>query len=167
LPYSFAVRVLTGNAIKNAPLLFDAVVGQVPSTDSPLLQTLQTMLQTTWHDITDGSRLMRAFLEEHGPHQIIPLSWESESKPADVASMQHIKSRELQTPSSEEDVGLAGADVSDATSGSDQSAAATAFAGCHANKPSCNMVGREQGRLKGVPSLPCRKKSAAFTKDTS
>ncbi|KAI3427229.1 hypothetical protein D9Q98_007164 [Chlorella vulgaris] len=61
----FAVRVLTGGVVRNAPIIFDAVVGQVPPVESPLLGLLALMMQLSWHDVCDGSRLTRAFLQQH------------------------------------------------------------------------------------------------------
>lgn len=67
----FTVRVLTGNRVKNSPLIFDYLVGSVPEMDSPLLPMLQVMTQMTWFNIADGSRLMLEFLNAHGAHTII------------------------------------------------------------------------------------------------
>ena len=38
---------------------------QVPAIDSPLLPLLQLTAQMTWFDVTDGGRLIHAFLERH------------------------------------------------------------------------------------------------------
>ena len=67
----FVVRVLTGNRVKNSPLVFDKIVGTVPEIDSPMLPMLQMMTQMTWFDIADGSRLMVEFLNAHGEHNIV------------------------------------------------------------------------------------------------
>lgn len=74
----FIVRVLTGGRVRSAPLLFDALCGTVPPVDSPLLPVLQMMTQLTWFDVTDGSRLMRHFLAEHGHAAVqqVPATWE-------------------------------------------------------------------------------------------
>ncbi|EFN56517.1 expressed protein [Chlorella variabilis] len=61
----FVVRVLTGGAVRGAPLIFDALVGQVPVADSPLLALLELTMQMSWHDVCDGSRLLHAFLRQH------------------------------------------------------------------------------------------------------
>ncbi|GAB4818448.1 hypothetical protein N2152v2_005494 [Parachlorella kessleri] len=60
----FCVRVLTGGAVRSAPLIFDAVVGKVPPQDSPLLGFLYMTTQLTWFNVCDGSRLVEAFLRE-------------------------------------------------------------------------------------------------------
>jgi hypothetical protein len=38
---------------------------QVPAVDSPLLPLLQLTAQMTWFDVTDGGRLIHAFLDRH------------------------------------------------------------------------------------------------------
>ena len=63
----FIVRVLTKNAVKHAPLLFDTCVGSVPSKDSPLLAILYMTQQLTWFDICDGGKLMKDFVGHYGP----------------------------------------------------------------------------------------------------
>eukprot|EP00890_Picochlorum_soloecismus_P006558 jgi/Picsp_1/727/NSC_04216-R1_expressed protein [Chlorella variabilis] len=63
----FIVRVLTKNAVKHAPLLFDTCVGSVPSKDSPLLAILYMTQQLTWFDICDGGKLIKDFLAHYGP----------------------------------------------------------------------------------------------------
>jgi len=73
----FCIRCLTGNKVKNAPLLFDHLVGKVPEIDSPMLPLLQMMTQMSWFDVTDGSRLMHEFIENHGAHVIVPLDEEA------------------------------------------------------------------------------------------
>lgn len=62
----FAVRLLTGGAVMGAPLAYDVLCGSVPPADSPLLGML-AMLQMTWLDVVDGSRLMTQFLAQHSP----------------------------------------------------------------------------------------------------
>lgn len=69
----FIVRILTGNKVRSAPHIFDLIVGVVPQVDSPMLPLLQALTQMTWFEITDGSRLMREFLETHGHHAIHPI----------------------------------------------------------------------------------------------
>ncbi|KAL4451457.1 hypothetical protein ABPG75_007119 [Micractinium tetrahymenae] len=68
----FAVRVLTGGAVKGAPLIFDLLVGQVPPVDSPLLTLLGMTTELRWHDVTDGGRMMAAFLQQHGDGALLP-----------------------------------------------------------------------------------------------
>ncbi len=41
------------------------LVLQVPPVESPLLGLLALMMQLSWHDVCDGSRLTRAFLQQH------------------------------------------------------------------------------------------------------
>ncbi|KAI7838929.1 hypothetical protein COHA_007291 [Chlorella ohadii] len=60
----FIARVLTGGVLKGAPLIFDLLVGMVPAADPPLLQLL-SLFQLSWHDVCDGGRLLRAFLQQH------------------------------------------------------------------------------------------------------
>lgn len=62
----FMVRVLTQNGVRSAPLIFDPLVGRYPEVDSPLLPLLPIMAGVTWHDIADGSRLLREFVSLHG-----------------------------------------------------------------------------------------------------
>ncbi|KAG7667189.1 hypothetical protein NADE_003014 [Nannochloris sp. 'desiccata'] len=95
----FCIRCLTGNRVKNAPLLFDYLVGEVPKVDSPLLPLLQMMTQMSWFDVTDGSRLMREFLEKHGAHVLVSVD---EGAGAAVAENRNIKGKE-----DEEDAGNA------------------------------------------------------------
>jgi hypothetical protein len=59
------VRVLTGGAVRSAPLIFDLLVGRVPPQDSPLLGFLFMATQMTWFRICDGGALTAAFLREH------------------------------------------------------------------------------------------------------
>ncbi|KAL4441079.1 hypothetical protein ABPG77_010510 [Micractinium sp. CCAP 211/92] len=68
----FAVRVLTGGAIKCAPLVFDLMVGQVPPVDSPLLALLGMTTGLSWQDVADGGRMLAAFLEQHGSGVLLP-----------------------------------------------------------------------------------------------
>lgn len=82
----FITRVLTGGHIKNAPLIFDHIVGHVPPVDSPMLPFFQAMLKTTWHEIADGSRLMRDFIEAHGPRHIVPLTHSDELEDEDIGN---------------------------------------------------------------------------------
>ena len=43
----YAVRLLSGGAVRGAPLAYDVLCGTVPAADSPLLGML-AMLQMTW-----------------------------------------------------------------------------------------------------------------------
>lgn len=62
----FIIRVLTRNEIRSAPLIFDPLVGRYPEVDSPFLPLLPIMAGVTWHDVADGSRLVREFVSLHG-----------------------------------------------------------------------------------------------------
>ena len=45
----FCVRVLTGGAVRGAPLLYDLICGTVlPAPDPPMLVMMQMMLQMPW-----------------------------------------------------------------------------------------------------------------------
>lgn len=59
----FLARVLTGGAVRGAPLVFDALVGCVPLADSTALAAASEAMGVTWFDIADGGRLTRAFLD--------------------------------------------------------------------------------------------------------
>mmetsp|Transcript_38733 Transcript_38733/g.109542 ORF Transcript_38733/g.109542 Transcript_38733/m.109542 type:complete len:395 (+) Transcript_38733:206-1390(+) len=61
----FLVRVLTGGLVKFSPLLYDSVCGSVPSVDPPMLMMVPLLMQRTWHQICDGSNLMKEFLVSH------------------------------------------------------------------------------------------------------
>jgi hypothetical protein len=67
----FMARVLTGGVVKGAPLVFDLLAGTVPAADLPLLQLL-SLFQMTWHDVCDGGRLLRAFLQQHPCAALLP-----------------------------------------------------------------------------------------------
>lgn len=76
----FIVRVLTGNRVRSAPLIFDPVVGKYPEIDSPLLPLIQTLSGMSWHEIADGSRLMKQFVEMHGTHCVPPVGQQETSR---------------------------------------------------------------------------------------
>ena len=44
----FLVRVLTGGAVRNAPLIFDALCGHVPPQDNPMLLMFMLMTRMSW-----------------------------------------------------------------------------------------------------------------------
>jgi hypothetical protein len=44
----FLVRVLTGGLVKNAPLIYDVMCGNVPTVDPPMLMMLPLLMQKTW-----------------------------------------------------------------------------------------------------------------------
>jgi len=78
----FCIRCLTGNRVRNAPLVFDYMVGKVPPVDSPPFPGLQKAANMNWVDVTDGSRLMHEFIEKHGAQVIVPLSEEAGASPS-------------------------------------------------------------------------------------
>ncbi len=45
----FLVRVLTGGAVRNAPLIFDALCGHVPPQDNPMLLMFMLMTRMSWY----------------------------------------------------------------------------------------------------------------------
>jgi hypothetical protein len=93
----FICRCLTGNKIKNAPLIFDALVGNVPKVDSPLLPLIYLMTQMTWFHVADGSRLMQEFLEKHGSHVIVPVKSSPSATTARNTGKEEEKEREADT----------------------------------------------------------------------
>ena len=58
----FVTRILTNGAVKNVPLIYDHLVGTVPSVDNPMLSTMLAMMGMNWFDVTDGSRLVEKYL---------------------------------------------------------------------------------------------------------
>ena len=44
----FLVRVMTGGAVRNAPLIFDALCGHVPPQDNPMLLMFMLMTRMSW-----------------------------------------------------------------------------------------------------------------------
>ncbi|CAK0785920.1 hypothetical protein CVIRNUC_009133 [Coccomyxa viridis] len=69
----FLVRVLTGGAVRNAPLIFDALCGHVPPQDNPMLLMFMLMTRMSWFDVCDGGKVAAAYLEDHAtpavPHR--------------------------------------------------------------------------------------------------
>ena len=47
----WAVRLLTGGAVRGAPLAFDALAGVVPPAAHPMLAMLALTLQMTWYEL--------------------------------------------------------------------------------------------------------------------
>ena len=47
----FLVRVLTGGAVRNAPLIFDALCGHVPPQDNHMLLMFMLMTRMSWYAI--------------------------------------------------------------------------------------------------------------------
>ena len=47
----FLIRVLTGGAVRNAPLIFDALCGHVPPQDNPMLLMFMLMTRMSWYAI--------------------------------------------------------------------------------------------------------------------
>ena len=45
----FLIRVLTGGAVRNAPLIFDALCGHVPPQDNPMLLMFMLMTRMSWY----------------------------------------------------------------------------------------------------------------------
>jgi hypothetical protein len=58
------VRLLTGGAVRSAPLIYDLVCGEVPSVDPPVVLMAQAMLQLPWTYAVDGSPLYQAMVQE-------------------------------------------------------------------------------------------------------
>jgi len=76
----FIVRLLTGGAVRSAPLIFDLVTGQAPVHDSPLTCAGLAHFGQSWFPFCDGTALMEQLLEQHpgmGPQlqqlQLLPL----------------------------------------------------------------------------------------------
>ena len=44
----FLVRVLTGGIVRSAPLIYDALCGDYPDVDPPMLMMLPLLMQKTW-----------------------------------------------------------------------------------------------------------------------
>eukprot|EP00884_Botryococcus_braunii_P022100 jgi/Botrbrau1/8574/Bobra.0359s0037.1 len=61
----FLLRVLTGGLVKDAPLVYDVLCGQVPERDSPLLLMFLLMTKMSWFQVCDGATQMAAFLQQH------------------------------------------------------------------------------------------------------
>ncbi|GFR51126.1 hypothetical protein Agub_g13479 [Astrephomene gubernaculifera] len=59
------VRLMTGNNVRGAPLLYDMVCGAVPPVDNPMLLMMQLMFRTPWFATVDGSPLASAFHQHH------------------------------------------------------------------------------------------------------
>jgi hypothetical protein len=55
-------RLLTGGAVRSAPLVYDLVAGQVPPVDPPVVLMAQAMLQLPWTCAVDGSSLYQAMV---------------------------------------------------------------------------------------------------------
>lgn len=51
------LRCLTGGCLRNGPLLYDLLAGEVPSVDNPLIMMMQLMMRRSWMDVCDGSAL--------------------------------------------------------------------------------------------------------------
>lgn len=149
----FIVRALTGNAVKNAPHIFDCVVGKVPPVDSPMLPLVQMMTQLTWHDITDGSRLMREYVQLHGMDAIKPLENAPSVLKADVEAGTGAPAHGKWS------VGQSSpASVSEGDSGSSVSTVDEALNAAVDGK----MGGTRFGRKGGVPVIPVRPKNRAM-----
>jgi len=58
------LRVLTAGAVINGPLLYDVLAGEVPQVDEPMVMMLQLMLQRSWFDVCDGSKLVSEMLSK-------------------------------------------------------------------------------------------------------
>ncbi|EIE18522.1 hypothetical protein COCSUDRAFT_54913 [Coccomyxa subellipsoidea C-169] len=61
----FFIRALTGGAVRNAPLVHDALCGHVPAQDNPMLVMFMLMTGFSWFYVCDGSQVAAAFLREH------------------------------------------------------------------------------------------------------
>lgn len=156
----FIVRCFTGNAVKNAPLLFDYLVGKVPEQDSPLLPLLQMMTQMSWFHITDGSRLMHEFLEKHGAAKFLQL-------PTLATKGNGVEQKKIEKKE-EEDAGPAVLDAAvaaDSTWSADtqtphipSSAANTRAQSGVADNGSSASSGRKEEHKAGGPKLPPRRR---------
>jgi hypothetical protein len=145
----FAVRVLTGGRVRGAPLVFDLLCGTVPDADSPLLPLLHAMTRLTWFDVCDGGRLMRGFLEAHGPAAVVPVG--ELPAPAQAAG------------AGEEDAGPAAAAVNAQAATSTESAQ-SADTGAGAGGAALRSSGSSGVLAGGVGLLPARRRAAPSTK---
>ena len=52
----FLVRVLTGGLVRSAPLIYDALCGEYPPIDPPMLMMLPLLMQKTWYGAASASQ---------------------------------------------------------------------------------------------------------------
>jgi hypothetical protein len=146
----FICRCLTGNKVKNAPLVFDYLVGKVPEVDSPLLPLFLMMTQMSWFNVADGSRLMHEFLEKHGAHVIVPVE-----KGGGAALVEKREKKEGEKVEEKEDAGAAAAAVAaESTWSADTEAIDIFVSSAQKRERSSASSG---GKKKSGPKLPPRK----------